>query len=72
MTDDPDRDLACQEDLQDAFDKLARDASQKGWSERRISDALLALAVARIMGLEADADTRAAIRRAVDRIDRLN
>lgn len=75
MNDDPDRNLACQEDLQDAFDAVAVFAEQRGWSERQISKALLALAVARIpriVGVLADTGTQAAIAQAVTSVRRPN
>ena len=63
--------LALQEALQPAFDRLVNEAEG---NEVEVADALLALAVARVLALEAnaDVDARIAIARAVRSVEGLD
>jgi len=61
----PDRGLHAEEAVQPAFNSLAARAEAAGWSQDETAFALLNLALARIMALEANLETDEAIARAV-------
>jgi hypothetical protein len=58
-SDDPDRDLRCQDAIQFAFDDLARASLASGWSERESLEAIICLAEERLRVLSANDDTKA-------------
>lgn len=60
----PDRGLACEEAMQAGFDRLAASAERAGWSRDETAFALLNLAMARILAIDADLDTEDAIEQA--------
>ena len=61
----PDRGVEAEAAMQDAVDALADRAELMGWSRDETAHALLNLAVARILAIEANRSTDDAIRAAV-------
>lgn len=49
----PDRDLDCQQALEDIFRAVVEEAEDAGWSEREVSDALIELAHHHWLALDA-------------------
>jgi hypothetical protein len=58
-SDDPDRDLRCQDAILFAFEDLARASIASGWSERESLEAILCLAEERLQMLAANDDSKA-------------
>jgi hypothetical protein len=58
-SDDPDRDLRCQDAIQFAFDDLAQASMAAGWTERESLEAILYLAEDRLRTLAANDDSKA-------------
>lgn len=61
----PDRALHLEEALEGPFIALAEEAERKGWTQDEVAFALLNLAVARILMIDANVETDEAIARAV-------
>jgi len=59
--DHPDHIKDCEEALEDALAAVERDAALAGWEPATIAAALLNLAKAQVMALQANAETDAAI-----------
>jgi hypothetical protein len=57
-SDDPDRDLRCQDAMQFAFEDLARACVASGWSERESMEAIISLAEDRLRVLGANDDAK--------------
>jgi len=68
MAADPDRLLKLEEAIEPSFIALARTARARGYSDAEVADALLSLAVARVLALKANVDTEDAIREAIRRV----
>lgn len=61
----PDRALHVEEAMEGAFIAMAETAERGGWTRDEVAFALLNLAVARILMIDAEIDTNEAIARAV-------
>jgi hypothetical protein len=57
-SDDPDRDVRCQDAMQFAFEDLARASVASGWSERESMEAIISLAEERLRVLGANDDAK--------------
>ncbi len=57
-SDDPDRDVRCQDAMQFAFEDLARACVASGWSERESMEAIIGLAEERLRVLGANDDAK--------------
>jgi hypothetical protein len=60
----PDRALECERAMEPGFEALADLAELSGWREGEVNDALLRLALARILASDGNANTDETIRRA--------
>jgi hypothetical protein len=57
-SDDPDRDVRCQDAMQFAFEDLTRACVASGWSERESMEAVISLAEERLRVLGANDDAK--------------
>jgi hypothetical protein len=57
-SDDPDRDVRCQDAMQFAFEDLTRASVASGWNERESMEAIISLAEERLRVLGANDDAK--------------